>query len=78
MISSSGAIAFATNCDRVPLRQLVSFVISSFLLQRGPPQYRVNNALRKCEFNKLAGIGKHIKRELTNDAAAFSGSSQLV
>jgi hypothetical protein len=34
--------------DRVPLRQVVGFVISSFLLQRGPPQYRVNNASRNA------------------------------
>jgi hypothetical protein len=47
MISPSGAIAFATNCltvpDRLPLRQLVGFVISSSPQER-PPQYPVNNA----------------------------------
>ena len=50
--------------DRVPLRQLVGFVISSSLQQRAPTSIPCQQCLEQSEFNGLAGIGKHIKLRL--------------
>ena len=50
--------------DRVPLRQLVGFVISSSLHQRAATSTPCQQCLEQSEFNGLAGIGKHIKLRL--------------
>lgn len=63
---------FAVRCDcfrhqlpdRVPLRQLVGFVISSSLHQRAATSTPCQQCLEQSEFNGLAGIGKHIKLRL--------------
>jgi len=62
--------AFRCDCfrhqlpDRVPLRQLVGFVISSSLRQRAATSTPCQQCLEQSEFNGLAGIGKHIKLRL--------------
>jgi len=56
MISPSSTIAFAQLPDRVPLRQLVGFVISSSLQQRAPPQHRANNASSNANSTGLQAL----------------------